>query len=277
MRPSQVPQSHGRCWGSECTNQKLFSILVTPLKFVNKVFKTSCAVQDDVNVIKYWLRLAKLGNEDPVHNAFNRLVQLHNFGQKSWWTEVSTLLELLKIDDPDILATAPVDEKNKIVASIKDSIFKTQRETCMARLKDNSEGKLRTFQKFKTEYCMETYLLDLPNLDHLTAVARLRMSAHRLAIETGRHVKPKISKEERICKNCALEEVEDESHFLLKCPLYCQQRTILMRTILSYTTSESQEELFIILMKSKETAVIKALGKYIHTAFKMREEHMSLL
>ena len=26
-------------------------------------------------------------------------------------------------------------------------------------------------------------------------------------------------------------------------------------------------------MKSKETAVIKALGKYIHTAFKMREEH----
>ena len=116
---------------------------------------------------------------------------------------------------------------------------------------------------------METYLLDLPNLDHLTAVARLRMSAHRLAIETGRHLRPKICKEERICKNCDLEEVEDESHFLLKCPLYCQQRTILMKTILSYTTSGSVEELFIILMKSGETAVIKALGKYIHTAFKM--------
>ena len=47
-----------------------------------------------------------------------------------------------------------------------------------------------------------------------------------------------------------------------------------MRTILSYTT---QEELFIILMKSKKTAVIKALGKYIHIAFKMREEHVSAL
>ena len=90
-------------------------------------------------------------------------------------------------------------------------------------------------------------------------------------------MKPIINKEERICKNCDLDEVEDESHFLLKCPLYCQQRTTLMTTILSYTTSESQEELFIILMKSRETAVIKALGKYIHTAFKMREEHMSLL
>ena len=90
-------------------------------------------------------------------------------------------------------------------------------------------------------------------------------------------MRPKICKEERICKNCDLEEVEDESHFLLKCPLYCQQRTILMRTILSYTTSESEEELFIILMKSGETAVLKALGKYVHTAFKMREDHMSLL
>ena len=88
-------------------------------------------------------------------------------------------------------------------------------------------------------------------------------------------MRPKICKEERICKNCDLEEVEDESHFLLKCPLYCQQRTILMRTILSYTTSESEEELFIILMKSGETAVLK--GKYVHTAFKMREDHMSLL
>ena len=114
----------------------------------------------------------------------------------------------------------------------------------MARLKASSEGKLRTFQKFKTECCMETYL---------------------------------FCKEERVYKNCDLEEVENESHFLSKCPLYCQQRTILMRTILSYTTSESQEELFIILMKNKETAVIKALGKFIHTAFKKREEHMSLL
>ena len=39
----------------------------------------------------------------------------------------------------------------------------------------------------------------------------------------------------------------------------------------------SQKDLIITLMKSKETAVINALCKYIHTAFKMREEHMSLL
>ena len=35
-----------------------------------------------------------------------------NIGQKKWWTEVSTVLELLKIVELDILTRAPVDEKN---------------------------------------------------------------------------------------------------------------------------------------------------------------------
>ena len=76
-------------------------------------------LRKNVNVIKYWLRLAKLGNEDPVHNAFNTLVQLHNFGQKNWWTEVSTLMELLKIDEPDILTTAPEDKKKQNCSQYK--------------------------------------------------------------------------------------------------------------------------------------------------------------
>ena len=66
-------------------------------------------LRNNVNVIKFWLRLAKLGNEDPVRNAFDTLVQLHNFGQRNWWTEVSVLLELLEID---VITTSPVDEKN---------------------------------------------------------------------------------------------------------------------------------------------------------------------
>ena len=50
------------------------------------------------------------------------------------------------------------------------------------------------------------------------------MSSHTLAIETGRHAKPKIAKEERKCRYCNLDDVEDEKHFLLKCPLYNEER-----------------------------------------------------
>ena len=63
-----------------------------------------------------------------------------------------------------------------------------------ARIKSNTEGKLRIFRTFKQDYCMEGYLLLLPNLKHMSTIARFRMSSRTLAIETGRHAKPKIPK-----------------------------------------------------------------------------------
>lgn len=50
-------------------------------------------------------------------------------------------------------------------------------------------------------------------------VAQLRMGAHRLAIETGRWVKPrKVPRAERVCRVCNAGVVEDEVHFLFECP-----------------------------------------------------------
>ena len=49
-------------------------------------------------------------------------------------------------------------------------------------------------------------------------MAKLRISAHSLRIESDRVKKLELSK--RICLHCDLDEIEDETHFLLKCPLY---------------------------------------------------------
>ena len=44
------------------------------------------------------------------------------------------------------------------------------------------------------------------------------MSAHKLKIEMGRY--EKINRQERICTHCNLVVIEDEEHFILKCPAY---------------------------------------------------------
>jgi hypothetical protein len=44
---------------------------------------------------------------------------------------------------------------------------------------------------------------------------KFRVSDHSLEIETGRY--ENITREERICKNCNLEEIGNEYHFFLKC------------------------------------------------------------
>ena len=142
----------------------------------------------------------------------------------------------------------------------------------MTRIMNNKNGKLRTFLKFKNEYCLETYLLHSKNLNHLTALARLRMSSHTLAIETGRHSKPNIAKEKRLCKYCDLNEVEDEQHFLLRCTLYETLRKNLLKATALESNLLSDEDTFISLMSSQDGKIVKAMGIFVYSAFKEREQ-----
>ena len=143
----------------------------------------------------------------------------------------------------------------------------------MARIKSNTEGKLRIVRTFKQDYCMEGYLLLLLNLKHMSTIARFRMSSHTLA--AGRHAKPKIAKEERKCRYCNLDDVEDEEHFLLKCPLYNEERLCLFKSVVLNVSAMSQGDVFIYLLSSKKPTTVKALGMFLHNAFMKREKVMN--
>ena len=56
----------------------------------------------------------------------------------------------------------------------------------------NQKNKLRTFRKFKTieNYKCEDYLRQVTNIRHRITLTKLRLSNHKLAIETGRYVRP---------------------------------------------------------------------------------------
>ena len=49
-------------------------------------------------------------------------------------------------------------------------------------------------------------------------MTKLRLSNHRLAIETGRYMRPYKKPNERICPLC--KKAEDEKHFLVSCLAY---------------------------------------------------------
>ena len=54
-------------------------------------------------------------------------------------------------------------------------------------------------------------------------MTRLRVSSHRLEIESGRWNKPRVIPLDRKCKNCSI--LEDEIHFILESRLYTELRT----------------------------------------------------
>ena len=106
----------------------------------------------------------------------------------------------LEISHPEFPEFNLTDKNNELFDTLKEKVYSTHMENCMARIKSNTEGQLHIVQTFKQDYCMEGYLLLLPNLKHMFTIARFRMRSHTLAIETGRHAKPKIAKEERKCR-----------------------------------------------------------------------------
>ena len=124
----------------------------------------------------------------------------------------------------------------------------------------------RRFLKFKKEYFQESYLLHSKDLNHLTALTKLHMNSHILAIERGRHSKPKIGKENRLCKYCDLNEVEDEQHFLQRCTLYETLRRNLLKATALETSKLSDEDTFVSLMSSQDGKIVKTMGTFVYCA-----------
>ncbi|KXJ12007.1 hypothetical protein AC249_AIPGENE11481 [Exaiptasia diaphana] len=84
-------------------------------------------------------------------------------------------------------------------------------------------NKLRTFRLFKVNYSLEGYLTKVKQFHHRRALTKLRISNHDLEIEKGRYSGGYKKVEERKCFHCK-DAVEDEKHFLIKCPLYSKIR-----------------------------------------------------
>ncbi len=95
----------------------------------------------------------------------------------------------------------------------------------------NAQPKLRTYSKFKTEIYFEPYLsLVVPK--HHMIMSRFRCSADHLAIETGRHQKPKVPTDDGICLEC--KTLEDEMHHLIHCSKHDNIRKDLYETANSH-------------------------------------------
>ena len=78
---------------------------------------------------------------------------------------------------------------------------------------------------------MEKYL-NIKKFQRRKNLCKFRISAHNLRIETGRYEKErnesgqyiKLDRSRRACQLCNSGSVEDEFHFLFKCPLYNKER-----------------------------------------------------
>ena len=89
-------------------------------------------------------------------------------------------------------------------------------------------SKMDTYCLLKQRFGLENYTSDVKKRAHRIILPKIRISNHRLAIETGRF--SKASRNERICLHCKADnvsEIDDEQHLLLRCSRFTEIRIAL--------------------------------------------------
>ena len=136
----------------------------------------------------------------------------------------------------------------------------------------------RTYRLFKQNFGIANHLLLVRNTKYRIVLSKFRNSSHLLAIEQGRHTKPKTDIEKRLCHFCNI--VEDEIHFLVNCGVYSHERKTLFDKAQSkfpnFLNLDDQKK-FVMILSCDDSQVLTSVGKFLHLSFLKREEFLSCL
>lgn len=237
----------------------------TPNDFVyNELGRLPLAFSRKVKIIKYWVKVLRLPEYRLVKIMYRDMLQ--NEGKKSWATDVRDLL--MSIGFGDVWMQQYVGDEKLFLSLIQTRLRDIELQNLRERV--NQSGKALTYKHIVMDvFCPEKYLEVVNIQTHRYALSRLRMSSHRLAIETGRWHRPPLPNIQRHCNIC--NELEDEYHFTLQCVRYAELRQLFIPKF--YRTRPSMEK-FTLLMQDKRVWVLKKLANYVYKAFKKRNAEL---
>ena len=209
-----------------------------------------------LSLLKFWHRISNIDTSSLVSKALQE--QMNGATQSEWLRTVHFLLKYLGMER----SIQHVKEIN--YNQFQDDCKKKLREKFINEWKDLSKSntKLETYEQIKEKFEREPYLENVTDFQSRKSIAKFRCSDHKLEIEIGRHNKiPRESRVCRMCPNC----IEDEMHFLCKCPNY---NTIHAHYFgLATLTNEAGKSI----LKCKEKEVSLKLANYLQKAYLIRE------
>ena len=202
----------------------------------------------------------------------NRLPKIAYLSEKeknrrnSWASEIKTILGKCDLlNHYNMSSLLGMSNKNFL------GLVKHRLTTIAAEKLESGMPKLRTYVKIKkSDYCQEPTLLKTLSTKKRAALSKLRSGTFPIEIEKGRH--RQLPVERRICKLCTKQAIEDEIHFVIKCPAYDQERQTMFNIANQKLTIDlqelSDEEQFKTLLTSPES--ICAVANYLTVSLEVR-------
>ena len=137
----------------------------------------------------------------------------------------------------------------------------------------NRNSKLRTYCTIKGNFRCEDYL-DTLQFNYRRQFTKLRLSAHKLHVETGRHTRPITPVNDRKCNECATGEIEDEYHVIMKCNKYANKRQELFNSVTSgcpLFTALDDSSKFLFLSWNCCGQMLKDVARFVQYLFVTRD------
>ena len=219
----------------------------------------SCMLQ----AFKYWYHIQS-SNNILLREALVVSQDLHKERIFTWFSFFSSLCKLINEKPSDITSEAFV--------LLKEKLCDCYIQYWSDRIKTLS--KMDTYCLLKQRFGFENYIRDVNIRTHRIILSTMRISNHRLAIETGRF--SKTPRNERLCLFCKannnFSEIEDEQHVLLRCSRYTEIRKDLfdrVRKCCPTIDLLNDENKFMYLLNSSGST-IKDVARFFHSAYKAR-------
>ena len=184
----------------------------------------------------------------------------------TWGKETREILNRNNMNQ--IFQTSIFDLKS-IIENLKTSLLIKDQQ----KIKNQcSMPKLRTYNLIADFSSPKVYLLKPLSFIQRKFMAKTRLGVLQLRIETGRYERPKKPAEQRTCKQCSLEVVENEAHFLLECPKHNFLRDQLIGQINNegFSLLNDSEKLKLLMNNSD---IVKQTSQFIINAFDNRLIH----
>ncbi len=216
------------------------------------------------NVLKYLHRVSRMPSNFPIHWVYQELFRLSQENKDCWVTRAFKLFE--EFSKRSGLKFDKFQNKSKLqVKKLLKLHFQDEYEEKWSGELDlcNEENnkKLRTYKEFKETLMFETYLMvQCPK--HRIAISKFRMSAHNLAIETGRHKKQAPG--DRLCTSCNVPETE--KHHVMECTKFDNLRNRLFdvcRKEIYKFDNLRDERKFHKIMEVRTINLANALGQFL--------------
>ena len=165
-------------------------------------------------------RISSNDNNPLLLDAYNLSKTLHLNGTYSWYFFAEIILNTNEITGKNIEVTDFNKEKWHLTKSLKKTLLENYENMFFEKLRSFNINNL--YSKIKTNYIIEPFI-ENSNFENRKLIVKMRISDHVLEIERGRY--NKINREQRICRQCHLNVIEDEEHFFF----HCQKKPELLR------------------------------------------------